>query len=104
MKISNSNLLKHYSAKDIICIQAESSYSILHLLENKKLLTSKTLKHWETMLSNQCMLRVHKSYTINMAYIKTVVKSNYTIELIDGKIIPVSRSLRKSVYSCLSNK
>lgn len=100
-KISNSSLLKYYNENDIICIEAESSYSTIHLLEDKKILTSKTLKHWESLMPKENMLRVHKSFSINKTYIKSILKQTLTIEMMNGQLIPISRSQKKTVFTTL---
>lgn len=43
-------------------------------------------------------LRVHQSYLINMAYIKTIIENN--IYLTDNTVIPISKNRKKEALAC----
>ena len=54
-------------------IEAEGSYVNIQLSSGKKILISKNLKYFETLLENfQFFLRVHRSFLVNKSYIKSV--------------------------------
>lgn len=55
---------------DIICCEAENSYTIFHLTGGQKIIASKTLLEYEILLDNRPFLRVHKSYLVNLQHIK----------------------------------
>jgi two-component system LytT family response regulator len=84
--------IEFISPDDIIYIEGENNYSILHLSGNKKLVVSKTLGHTEEVLNGYSFIRIHKSYLINLKYIKRYVKTDGGyVELENGVKLSVSR-------------
>ncbi|MDI1254552.1 MAG: LytTR family DNA-binding domain-containing protein [Flavobacterium sp.] len=63
---------------NILYVQADSNYSYIHRINNKRITVTKTLKDIELMLP-KTFLRVHKSYIINITYIE---KINTTLKFI----------------------
>ncbi len=67
---------------DIIAIQAKGAYSNIFLSDQKELLVSKNLKHFENILpESDTFFRSHKSWIINTDYIKTFNKNKGEIDL-----------------------
>ena len=57
---------------DIIAIQAKGAYSTIHLSNDKDLLVSKNLKHFESILpENGTFFRSHKSWIISTNHISS---------------------------------
>lgn len=76
---------KIIEVKDIVAIEANEAYSLIHTFDDKKILYSKNLKHFETLLAqNKNFFRTHKSWLINTAFLKSYSKSNFSIELSSG--------------------
>ena len=75
---------------DIIYCQADSSYTIIHLLNGKKIITSKLLKLIEELLPIQTFYRIHKSYIVNLNLIKQYIK-------IDGNQVVLENDIRLDV-------
>jgi len=68
--------------KNIIAVEASESYSFIHTNDNNKYIVSKNLKHFETLFNtNSNFLRTHKSWMINLDYLKEYSKSKLTLEL-----------------------
>lgn len=78
-------------SSDLIYIKGEGSYTRI-VTKNESLIVRKTLSQWEKQLTGMNMLRAHKSYFINMEYIKNI-KQNVILDT--GEEIKISR-LRKS--------
>lgn len=77
---------------DIVRVEAESNYSVFYFADKKKLTVSKTLKQVEEVLNSYTFFRPHKSYIINLGYIKTYIRGNGgTIVLTDGSEVELSR-------------
>lgn len=77
---------------DIIYVEGENNYSVLHLSDHKKLVVSKTLGHTEEVLNAYSFIRIHKSYLINLKYIKRYIKTDGGyVELENGTKLSVSR-------------
>lgn len=68
---------------DIVSLQADSNYTIIHMKDMQKLVISKTLKDFEDLLDEGQFARIHKSYIVNLKYIKEY-------STIDGGIVKMS--------------
>ena len=82
---------------DIIAIEANESYSVIHT-STEHFLVSKNLKHFERILSDTpSFIRSHKSWLINVEYLTSYSKSKLEI-LLGGKIIAKLSKLKKSDF------
>jgi len=68
---------------DMVSLQADSNYTIIHMKDMQKLVISKTLKDFEELLDENQFARIHKSYIVNLRYIKEYSS-------IDGGIVKMS--------------
>jgi two-component system LytT family response regulator len=74
-------------------VEGDNNYSILHFVDKSKLVVSKTLSHTETVLEEYSFLRIHKSYLINLRYIKKYHKTDGGfVEMEGGKQLAVSKT------------
>ncbi len=75
----------------LIAIEAQAAYCTLYS-EDRQLVASKNLKHFETMLEgNEDFLRVHKSWLINKRHILNYSKSEMLIQLKGGLVAKLSK-------------
>jgi two-component system LytT family response regulator len=75
----------------IVAIEAQESYCIIHTTD-KKLVASKNLRHFETVLENLSQFfRVHKSWIINKEFLKHYSKSELSIHLTNGLVTRLSK-------------
>lgn len=82
-----------YNKSEIIRAEADSNYTELHLVNGKKIVSSKTLKEIEISLVKSSFIRVHKSHLININFIKKYIKGDGGMLILnDDSMIPVSRS------------
>ena len=79
-----------YKPSDIIRCEADTNYTRFFFTNNKKLLTSKTLKEYEELLSGHDFLRVHKSHLVNRIYVRGI-NSDHEIVLSDQTTVEISR-------------
>ena len=56
--------------EEIIYCEAERSYTIFHLHNNKTVTVSKPLLEYDYLLTDTSFLRVHKSFLINLLHVK----------------------------------
>lgn len=54
---------------DIICCEANNTYTILYLLDNKQILSTKPLAEYDNILTDSGFIRVHKSWLISMKHV-----------------------------------
>lgn len=78
--------------RDIIFCEADNTYTIIHLTDNKKILASRPLLDYETLLQDASFFRIHKSHLINMQHLKEYHKGEGGfVTMINGKMLEVSR-------------
>jgi len=91
---------KIINTKEVVTIEANQAYSIIHTDENKYLM-SKNLKYFEKILEgNRNFFRSHKSWIVNRDYIKSFSKSKLEILLNTGMVAKLSKQ-RKSEFEKL---
>lgn len=88
----------------IIRCEADRNYTSFFLKDNKKILVSKTLKEYETLLSAHNFLRVQQSHLINIAYVDRYDKKNGgAVVMKDGSEVPLSPAKRDLFFKRLEN-
>jgi two-component system, LytTR family, response regulator len=77
---------------EIVSLQADSNYTIIHKQDMQKIVVSKTLKDFEELLDQNQFVRIHKSHIVNLKCVTEystidggIVKMN------DGNIWSISR-------------
>ncbi|MFW6019110.1 MAG: LytR/AlgR family response regulator transcription factor [Bacteroidales bacterium] len=91
------------SIQNIIHCQSDDYYTRFFFKDRKSLLVSKTLKEYEQILKEHNFIRPHKSHLINIKHIKSYIKAESYIILIDDSKIPVSRRRREMVLQVINN-
>jgi len=77
--------------ENIIRVEAMSNYSIFLLKDNKKIIVSKTLKEYESLLNDSIFMRVNRSAIVNLNCVVKYRKGDGgTLELTDGSEVEVS--------------
>lgn len=77
---------------DIIYLSGEDNYTSFHFLNQKELISAKTLKEYEEMLEHSGFMRIHKSTMVNLNHIKKIIqKDAVEVQMKDGSILHVSR-------------
>jgi two-component system LytT family response regulator len=91
--------------EDIIYLQADGSYTKMILANEPPLVLSKNLKYFEDQVGeNEGFFRNHRSYIINIAYIKKVLRSDGgTLQLTNGTSIPITTDRIDELVGLLSN-
>jgi two-component system LytT family response regulator len=86
--------------KRIVKIEGNRNYSYLHLSDNTKLLSSKTLGFFEEILSDKHFFRCHRSYLVNGVFIKGIKKATHFLLKNDSEV-PISRRKKNAAKSWL---
>ncbi len=104
-KIAVSNLegINYINVDEIICLQAEGSYSVIHLTDGRKIILSKNLKEYESLFHSYDFFRPHNSYIVNLQYVERFNgKDGAAIEMKNGLEIPISRR-KKDLFLKIMN-
>lgn len=90
------------SLDDIIRCKSDNNYTEFYFQNGDKILVTKTLKHYATLLKEYNFLRVHQSHLVNLQYIKEYIKSDGGyLMLKDGANVPVSVRKRSEVLTAI---
>lgn len=98
--LPSSGGLEFALPEEIMHCESDSNYTMVHFVERKKLLLSKTLKEVDEMLKGHGFFRIHHSHLVNLNHIKQYVKGSggYVI-LESGVQVPVSRSKKDELMA-----
>ncbi len=89
---------------EIIRCEADRNYTSFFLANGKKILVSKTLKEYETLLSPHNFLRVQQSHLINLDYVDRYDKGNGgSVVMKDGSEVPLSPAKREIFFKIIEN-
>ena len=89
-------------SNDIVRCQSDSYYTNFFLNNGEKIFVSKTMKEYESLLTDFGFVRVHNSHLVNIDYIKSFTRKegDYLI-MKDGSRVPVSRRKKSVIMNVL---
>lgn len=90
-----------FTIDEILRLEADRSYTHIHLVGKRPFIASKTLKHFEEMLEEFQFIRTHKSHLVNPRHITRVSNDNEFVLLTDGSKVEVSRRKKDEVLQQL---
>jgi two-component system, LytTR family, response regulator len=86
--------------EDIIYCEAQRSYTIFHLVNNKTMTISKPLFDYDRLLTGTAFFRIHKSFLINLFHAKEYIRGDGgTVIMSNGVDIEVSRRKKDQFLS-----
>ena len=89
---------------EIIRCEADKNYTFFYLNSGKKILVSRTLKDFETLLSNHGFFRVQQSHLINLDYIERYDKhEGGSVIMKDHSAVPLSPAKKDQFFNILEN-
>lgn len=86
---------------DVVWCEADVNYTNLHLADERRFVSARTLKDYEDMLTPLGFLRTHRSYLVNRAHIDHLDKSGHVV-LRSGRKVEVASRRREEVAKALS--
>jgi len=100
-----SDGLMFVQVADIVRLQSDSNYTTFYFTNREKILVSRTMGYFETMLAKQNFCRVHHSHLINMAQISRYVRTDggYA-EMSDGSKVEISRRKKDDFVAMMEGK
>jgi len=88
---------------DITYLESENNYTFFNFINSEQILITKTLKHFEGLLSNNQFIRTHQKFLVNVDFIEQYVKGEGGYVIIKGKEIPVSRRKKEEVIALMKD-
>jgi two-component system LytT family response regulator len=96
--------LQLVSVSDIIRAEADSNYTLFWLSGNRKIMVSRTIKEFNSLLANSGFIRVHQSHLVNLEHIDRFMKKDGGwLRMKDGSSVPVSPNLKKQVLQAIQD-
>jgi len=103
LAIPSDNEIIIQKIADIVYCEADSNYTILHLVDDKKITVSKTLKEFENILPETDFCRIHHATLVNLSHITKYVKGEGGYVLVTGRRhLDVSRRKKDSFIKALN--
>lgn len=86
---------------DVVWCEADVNYTNLHLSDDRRFVSARTLKDYEDMLSPLGFLRTHRSFLVNRAHIDHLDRSGFVV-LRNGHRVEVATRRREDVAKALA--
>lgn len=103
--ISDNKKIHAISCGDILRLQSQGGYTIVHAKNNQQFVSSNHLKVILKDLDPKVFFRVHKSHVVNLKEVKTYEKGKGgLITMSDGSIVVVSRRNKSDFLKKLCSK
>lgn len=97
LAIREKTTVQYLNIEKISCLEADESYTKICYTENleqKTMLSSNNLSHYEKELEPHGFIRVHKSFLVNKRHVRAYQRTESKVELSNGQRIPVARQKR----------
>lgn len=91
-----------YKTEEISRLEGEGNYTKFFFTTGKTLLTSRTLKEYEEILSGHGFIRIHKSHIVNRQHVVNLTSEGLLV-LTDGAKVEISRRRREEVAARLKS-
>lgn len=91
-----------YKTEEIVRLEGEGNYTKFFFTGSKSLLTSRTMKEYEDILSSHGFIRTHKSHIVNQQHVINLTADGMII-LTDGTRVEISRRRREEVSQKLKS-
>lgn len=97
LAVPTTNGFEFISFEEILYLEASGIYSLVIKKDKKSITTTLRMGELETKLEEKGFFRIHRSYMINLAFIKQYFRGNGGYVVLDGDIqLPVSRNRKEA--------
>jgi len=98
--LATADRIEFVRVEEIILCEASGSYTNVYLKDKRKIMVSKHLKEYETLLGDEKFMRVHNSFLINLNEVKQFVKSEGGYILMnDNQQVSISPKKRDEFFA-----
>ncbi len=88
---------------DIVRCESQGSYTLFYMSDGKKIMASKNIKEYESVLPLGTFFRIHRSFLVNLNHVAKYIKGkSAAIEMTDGSELSVSRYRKKELIERLN--
>lgn len=86
---------------NIIRCESDRNYTAFYLVDEEKILISRSMKEFDEMLEGHGFLRVHNSHLINLNFVRKFLKDELICVLRDNSSIPVAYRKREELLDAI---
>jgi two-component system LytT family response regulator len=93
--------------EDIVWVEAENNYCLIHVAESNRVLVRGTLGSLERRLAGGSFARISRSAVVNLGEVKELVPAkfgDYAVLLRSGKQLPLSRKMQSRFREIMSRR
>lgn len=90
------------SVNDIRYIEAQSEYLRIHVIGQNPLMVLMSIKRMSEILPNDRFVRIHRSYIVNMAFVKEIARMRVT--LTDDIVLPIGESYKDDTQKFINDR
>ncbi len=102
--VNSSNEIHFIRIDEILRLESYSNYTDIYLVDGQRITSTKTLKHYENMLSESNFFRIHQKHLVHIKYIKKYLKEDGGYVLLsDASKLEVSRRKKEDLLNKLLN-
>lgn len=96
--------IESIDTNDIVVLESVSNYTHLHLSNAREIVSSKTMRDFETLLckNNGNFMRVHHSYIINLHKVVRYIKSSEDLIMNNDQKVPIAKSKKDDFVKWLN--
>lgn len=95
IKTDGKNNFEKVYTSEILYIESLKNYVSIHL-SNRQIITYNTLKHFETELSQDSFIKIHKSYIVSLEHISKT--DSLSVYVNNGKSLPIGDTYKKNFF------
>lgn len=98
LAISSKEQIELVQLEDVIRLEADGSYTLIHCVDGSIHLSSRHLKEYEEKLPTSHFIRVHNSHIVNIKFVQKILRTrNGNLVMIDNTEIPISPNRKKDI-------
>lgn len=103
--LPTSDGLEFYNLKDVIYVEADRSYCKFVLIDKQKIIVSKAMKEFESILESANFLRVHKSSIVNISHIRKYLRGKGgSLVMSDGSLVNIAVRKKEMVLKHINER
>ena len=95
ISVSTRSGFESINISNLIRCQADGKYTICILSDGRKILSSKNLKEFESMLSERNFFRVHHGHLINLNHVLSFNRADSVVQMANKENVPISQRKKK---------
>ncbi len=101
--IHHKDHIEFIQLNDIIHLESSGGYTMIHTLQKRKIVSTRSLKETESILPSERFLRVHHSHIVNIQHIVQVQKNRiWFLQMCNGAKVPVSAHSKQLLTKALN--